>query len=113
VDQKRTLCRIAIGLFFVGCASSDPPMDSRTGSALPASAAGTSTEKGPGVPADFAGEIRDSIPLTDYDRRAIAASDELARARNPTSRPRVQLGSGAIPPKPATAAPTVAPGGRR
>jgi hypothetical protein len=57
--------------------------EQRSNPALPASAAGTSTEAGPGVPDDFAGTIGESMPLTQEELEGLAAADALSRARNP------------------------------
>ena len=99
MEPNCSLGWIAVGLFFIACSSHEPKEDG-TGSALsalPASAAGTSTESGPGVPADFAGQIRDSIPLTDEERAANAAGDALAAARNPPGVSPLDLGFGSVP----------------
>lgn len=47
----------------------------------PACAAGVSSEQGPGVPSDFAGTLRESIPISQQERDAIAAANALANER--------------------------------
>lgn len=59
---------------------------------LPAEAAGTSTESGPGVPAGFQGDPNASIPLTPAVRSAIDTANELAKARAARGRGPLDLG---------------------
>lgn len=53
---------------------------------LPASAAGTSSAAGPGVPAAFNGTVTHSIKLTDEERAAIDEANGLSEARNAENR---------------------------
>lgn len=66
---------------------------------LPASAAGTPSPSGPGVPADFAGTITDALPLTPEEIAANKAADALAAARNPPTQSPLDRGFGAVPKK--------------
>lgn len=50
---------------------------------LPATAAGTSSASGPGVPVGFSGNVTHSIELTDEERTAIERANALASARDP------------------------------
>jgi hypothetical protein len=65
--------------------------------ALPASAAGTSSEDGPGVPEDFDGMVTATIPLTPEELQAIAAAQALHAARNPPTKSATDLGFGRKP----------------
>lgn len=68
---------------------------------LPASAAGESSETGPGVPADFSGIVTSSIPATQEELDAIAAAAALQAQRNPPTKKPTDLGFGRNPEKPA------------
>lgn len=59
---------------------------------LPASAAGTSTASGPGVPADFTGTIRESMPISAQEQQEIDAANALQAARNPVKQDPVDRG---------------------
>ena len=60
----------------------------------PAAAAGTSSETGPGVPADFAGKIRDSIVTDAEQALRVAGSDAKTLARNPPAQNALDRGFG-------------------
>ena len=67
---------------------------------LPATAAGTSTSAGPGVPSGFTGTIEDSVPVSDAARAAIAKANALSTARNPEHQDPVDRGFSAGKVKP-------------
>lgn len=73
-----------------------PTSTARKG-ALPASAAGTSGPSGPGVPADFAGVIETSTPLSAEEQAATDAANLLYKARNPAPQSPVDRGFAAQP----------------
>jgi hypothetical protein len=60
----------------------------------PAARAGTSTEHGPGIPDDFAGDVAKSLPLTQEEVQSLAKAKALDSARN-HARKRTDLGFGA------------------
>lgn len=100
---------IAWAIAAVSCGSADVESESSPEpKALPASAAGTSTAEGPGVPADFAGKLDEPKPLTPMEARAVAASRALSEARNPKGQKPTDRGFGQNPtsaPAPATRPP--------
>jgi hypothetical protein len=49
---------------------------------LLACAAGSPSAAGPGVPADFAGHVKTSMPISAAERAAISAANALSAARN-------------------------------
>jgi hypothetical protein len=61
---------------------------------LPASAAGTSSESGPGLPYDFAGQVTTSLPLSPEDLVELAKLEALIAARNPPVQSRIDRGFG-------------------
>lgn len=88
---------LLLACLHVACGSSDDLGESRqsvtaddeaaSGSdLLPAEAAGTSTESGPGVPDDFGGTVRVSLPLTAEETAAIEKANALHAARNPDAK---------------------------
>lgn len=94
-----------IGVVFLACGqtadttneeSSAVTEEPRSSSALPASAAGTSTEAGPGVPEDFAGTISESTPLTQEEIDGLKAADALSAARHPRGSKPTDRGFGAV-----------------
>jgi hypothetical protein len=61
---------------------------------LNASAAGTSSESGPGVPDDFTGVVTESLPVTKEELDAIAASNALRQLRQPHGKKATDVGFG-------------------
>jgi hypothetical protein len=74
---------------------------------LPASAAGSPSESGPGVPEDFTGTPTESIPITQEELASIQANEarESERAAN---RPPTDLGFGKASPNKTVIAPAAA-----
>lgn len=62
---------------------------------LPGCAAGSSTLDGPGVPADFTGQIEATMPIGPEAAAAAAAADALNAARNPEGQSPLERGFGA------------------
>ena len=62
---------------------------------VPASAAGTSTESGPGVPDDFSGVVTESIPISARELASIQAAAVLQAKRNPPTKKATDVGFGA------------------
>src|SRR5688572_10547047 len=70
-------------------AVTESEQSSTTSAAAPASAAGESSASGPGLPADVAGPVRDSIALTAEELEAIKQANQLhAKRRPPKQDPR-------------------------
>jgi hypothetical protein len=81
--MRKILCALMAHVL-MSCGTSggtEPPASGESSSQLPAAAAGTSTEAGPGVPDDFAGRVQDSMELTASERAAVESSNSLAAAR--------------------------------
>src|ERR1051326_4251301 len=70
----------------MGCGQKSTATDTAESNAddpttLPASAAGTSSPDGPGIPKDFAGRISDADPVSALEQSATEASIRLVRSR--------------------------------
>jgi len=108
-SAMKRLAAASLFAFSLACGSSDDETERTTGAAsspppnpngaLPAFAAGTPGPNGPGIPADFAGTLANSLPLTEKERAAIAAADALAAERNPPKQSPLDRGFGAAPKK--------------
>jgi len=92
--EKRMTSRWFGALVFFVAAGCGKPASAPPPKPLPASAAGTSSAAGPGVPAAFSGTITHSIELTDEERAAIAKANELSAARDPNNRIHTSLAAG-------------------
>ncbi len=64
----------------------------KPGVLLPAAAGGESSEIGPGVPADFTGDLNATQPISPAVQAAIDAANALSAARNPASQRPVDRG---------------------
>jgi hypothetical protein len=62
------------------------------GAEFPAAAAGESSESGPGVPADFSGDIHAKQPISPTVQAAIDAANALSAARNSPNQRQVDRG---------------------
>jgi hypothetical protein len=83
---------VSVALTSCGDTLTTESMMALSGESLPASAAGTSTEMGPGVPADFSGTIEDTMPLTPAQQAGVQEAVELRKRRNPATQDPVDRG---------------------
>ena len=86
----------------LSCGESDDGVTSKSGGEpeQPAAAAGMSSERGPGVPNDFAGEIRQSLVLDAEQKLRMVESDALTVSRNPPTQDARDRGFGRPAKKP-------------